>query len=209
MFVAGESHAKSGRSDPNADGSRWKPPVRSVVSLKACLSSLKPGESAHFWPIIASSTHDAHPFYRSAWRTNRLDHHFNSPWCRPGREQRRARSRSVCARRDKDGWNCLLQDVRRRGATKAGSHCHRWAGRPARRRLGSFYRDATPALYRAETAECCSMPFPIASGKRSVRNELGSGTAGKERGGLAPFGGREPPHTTSAIRDRDSQPRRR
>ena len=25
---------------------------------------------------------------------------------------------SVCARRDKDGWSCLLQDLRRRGATQ-------------------------------------------------------------------------------------------
>src|SRR5438045_6752821 len=33
----------------------------------------------------------------------------------------------ACAQEDKDGWACLLQDLRTRGATETRSDCHRRA----------------------------------------------------------------------------------
>ena len=79
---------------------------------------MKRGESVLCFPTTASCTQDAHSFYGSAWNPNRFDHHLNGTWRGFGREQGRVGITGLCARRDKDGWSCLLQDLRTRGATQ-------------------------------------------------------------------------------------------
>src|SRR6266568_3457542 len=79
---------------------------------------MKRGESVLCFPTTASCTQDAHPFYGSAWDPNRCDSHLNSTWRGSGREKGRVGMTGLCARRHKDGWSCLLQDLRSRGATQ-------------------------------------------------------------------------------------------
>ncbi len=86
----------------------------------------------------------------------------------------------ACAEEDKDGWRCLLQDVRRRGATQVDlivTDGH------------EGLLAAVSALFTATARQRCvvhtqrtvSMPFPIASAKRSARNWLASSNWKRKR----------------------------
>ncbi len=55
----------------------------------------------------------------------------------------------ACAQEDKDGWVSVLQDLRRRGATKTRSYCHRWSRRTAGGSDGAVPSHPSPALSRA------------------------------------------------------------
>jgi hypothetical protein len=113
MFVAGESHAKSGGSRSEAHGSgcqrqRRKPPQ---PELDRPIGDLARASTAH---ALAHPLPGWHPFDGAAWRPNGCDHRLNRARGRPGGEQRRAGITRMCDRRDKEGWSCVFQDLRRR-----------------------------------------------------------------------------------------------
>jgi Transposase, Mutator family len=105
-----------GGSRPNVAGSRWKSPARSVASTKRLPSNLKPGVSAgglEHWRIVYldgvhfSIRHGDQCDSTSILTALGMDLAGNKEVLALG----------ACAEEDKDGWACLLHDLRSRGAT--------------------------------------------------------------------------------------------
>ena len=116
MFVAGTSTHKVGEVAQTLLG--VAPSASTISRLNQTLT-----QQFEAWRAASSASTLAYPvpgwraFQHSSWGQGRFHHHFDR-LRRGSGGNKEVLALRACAEEDKDGWACLLQDLRSRGATQ-------------------------------------------------------------------------------------------